>query len=62
MEIDKIDLKYKNHAKHITGACRMPGRKGVFCDSYSECDKCGWNYYVEAKRKDRIREKTENCS
>lgn len=56
---DPIDLEYKHHAKNITGACRMPDRKGVFCDTYTKCDKCGWNYFVEEKRKERIR---ENCS
>ena len=54
---DELDLKYQDHAKHITGPCRMPERQGVYCDCYTKCEKCGWNYFVEEKRKEKIKEK-----
>lgn len=52
-----IKTKLQNHSNAITGPCKEYGRNDVFCDSFSSCEKCGWNYDVEAKRKSAIREK-----
>lgn len=46
----------QNHNRQITGPCKEHGRTDVFCDSSSKCSTCGWNYDVEAKRKEKIRE------
>lgn len=61
---DKIVLKFHNHKRNIVGNCLMKHREGVECDKISNynCASCGWCYEVEAKRKEAIRRKLENCS
>ena len=53
--MDELDVKFKKHFKNITGHCRMAEREGVYCDIFTNCDKCGWNWFVEEKRKEKIR-------
>lgn len=62
--MDYLDCRYQIHARTIIGACKEDGRKGVYCDKDSnwECDKCGWCYATEEKRKEQIRKKLTNCS
>lgn len=58
MEQWSLDYKYNQHHSNITMPCRFRPR-GVFCDKFSGCGRCGWNPDVEARRKEKLHENDE---
>ena len=51
--------EYQKHYKNLFGLCRFTknpeGGNLVTCDTYSRCDRCGWNPAVAKKRANKVR-------
>lgn len=45
----------------IEVACHHRLGSGIYCETPTNCDKCGWNYAVESSRKARIRGKANKA-